>query len=275
MKYLITRADDFGSAQAANQAIIQAVREGNYVKNVSCMAVGPHIEKDAAELEQLHREKGFCIGLHATINSEWEPIHFKSILSEKEIPSLVDKQGVFTMHPMQFEQKMPRVEESIKEISAQLEKLTVLGLTVEYMDTHMLAEAAVPGLMEELSEFAKKKGLVDQRGYYTFPSIHQPILSGRQSFIEDGSAYQEWYECFEEGKQYIHILHPAKYGEETRKFYNKILTGDGVAKSRGAENILLNSGLLEEYCEKMGIRLITYKEAKYQGDTTMDAFKHF
>ena len=51
MKYLITRTDDFGSAASADQVILKAVSEGNYVKNVSCMAVTPHIEKDAKELE--------------------------------------------------------------------------------------------------------------------------------------------------------------------------------------------------------------------------------
>ncbi len=40
---LITRADDFGSALAADGAILEAVESGRLVRNVSCMAVGATI----------------------------------------------------------------------------------------------------------------------------------------------------------------------------------------------------------------------------------------
>lgn len=96
MRYLITRSDDFGSASAANRAILKAVKNGSYVKNVSCMAVAPRIEEGAMELERLRREKGFCIGLHAALNSEWDTVHFKSVLNPDEIPSLVNPQRLLT-----------------------------------------------------------------------------------------------------------------------------------------------------------------------------------
>lgn len=157
MKNLITRMDDFGSAFAADGAIFQAIKKGDYVKNVSCMAVAPYIEKDAKELEELRKKKSICIGLHATLNSEWEKIDYHSILNPKEISSLVDEKGKFAMHPMLFEKRMPKTIECIREISAQLDKLTTFGLTVEYIDTHMLPDAVVPGLKEALTEFARKK----------------------------------------------------------------------------------------------------------------------
>lgn len=275
MKYLITRTDDFGSAASADRVIFKAVSEGNYVKNVSCMAVAPHIEKDAKELEELRKKKDFCIGLHATLNSEWEKVNFISVLNPKEIPSLVNEAGIFPMHPMFFAEKMPRTEECIREISAQLDKLTILGLTVEYVDTHMLPDAVVPGLKEALTEFARKKGLVDQRWFYTFAKEHQPFLTGDTSLEEDALSYDKWMQTFEEGKQYINILHPALYSEETKLFYNHVLTGDSVAYSREAEQILLNSGKLEKLCESMQIQPIKYTDAIPQGDTTMSAAENF
>ena len=275
MRYLITRTDDFGSASAANRAILNVVKNGDYVKNVSCMAVAPCIEEGAEELERFRREKGFCIGLHAALNSEWETVHFRSILNPDEVLSLVDEEGIFPMHPMMFEQKMPDVGEAVKEISAQLDRLTSLGLTVEYLDTHMLPDAVVPGLKEALSELAEKKGLVDQRYFYTFPNGHQPMLSGETSLEEDAEAYRKWFGLLEDGNQYINIFHPAEYSEETKRFCNRVLTGDSVAKSRDAELRLLGSRLLEKMCEEMGIRTLRYTEAEPQGDTTMDAARSF
>lgn len=275
MKYLITRTDDFGSAKAADRAILKAVSEGNYVKNVSCMAVASCIESDAAELEQLRRKKHFCIGLHATINSEWEEVHFRSVLHPKEIPSLVNEEGIFAMHPMLFAERMPKTEECIREFSAQLDKLTAFGLTVSYVDTHMLPDAVVPGLKEALTEFCRKKGLVDQRWFYTFAKEHQPVLNQKNNQKNNLLEYQKWFESFEKEKQYINILHPAEYSEETKLFYNRVLTGDGVACSREAEQKVLNSGELEQFCEKLEIQTIRYTDAIPQGDTTMCAAENF
>ncbi len=274
-KTLITRTDDFGSARAANQAILKALKTGNYVRNVSCMAVAPCIEADAMELEAFRKKQNFCIGLHATINSEWEQVKYHSILNAKEIPSLVDEGGVFTMHPMFFQQKMPQVSEVIREISAQLDYLTRLGLTVEYMDTHMLPEVAVHGMMEALSDFADEKGLVDQRWYYTFAKEHQPVLEDSSQMQDNIMAYEKWYDSFEDQKQYINILHPAEYSQETKLFYNMALTGDSVARSRDAEQRVLNSRMLETMCRKRGISLIKYTEALPQGDTTENAALNF
>lgn len=275
MKNLITRTDDFGSAFAADGVILQALKKGDYVKNVSCMAVAPYIENDAKELEELRKKKGICIGLHATLNSEWIKVDYNSVLNPKEISSLVDENGKFIMHPMFFENRMPKTAECIREISAQLDKLTTLGLTVEYVDTHMLPDAVVPGLKEALTEFARKKGLIDQRWFYTFAEEHQPVLDGNKSLQKDAAAYNKWFESFEEDKQYINILHPARYSEETKLFYNQALTGDEVARSREAEQQLLNSGKLEEFCEKLEIKRIKYTEAVPQGDTTLSAAMNF
>lgn len=275
MKYLITRADDFGSALSANHAMIQAVEYGNYIKNVSCMVAAPRIEEGLDKLIGLKKKKEFCIGLHAVLNSEWESIHYKSVLPPETIPSLVDSNGIFAFHPMMFQEKMPDVGEAVHEISAQLDKLAKLGVCADYVDTHMLPEAAVPGLMDALSEFIKSKGLIDQRYFYTFPTAHQPELNGRAAPEEDLAAYRGWFQTFEEEKQYIDILHPAFYSEETELFCNSVLTGNQTAKTRDAEQRVINSWVLEEYCERMDIKLLKYTEAVPQGDTTMEAVKYF
>lgn len=275
MKYLITRADDFGSALAANRAILRALEQGEYLKNVSCMAASPHIGDGAEALERLRKKRDFCVGLHAVLNSEWEKVSYHSILPPEKIPTLVQQNGVFYMHPMLFEKRMPDVEECMAEIAAQLDCLVHLGLTVEYVDTHMLPDAVIPGLKEALSAFAKQHGLIEQRWYYTFPAQHQPVLNQPDQLEKDCEKYSAWFDCMEEGKQYIHILHPACYSEETKLFYNQVLKGDSVALSREAEQRLLNSKMLEQMCEEKQIRCLKYTDAEPQGDTTMEAARNF
>lgn len=271
---LITRNDDFGSARAANGAIMEAVEEG-FVKNVSCMAVGPHIDVDAAQLEELCKKKNACIGLHAAINAEWDYLKFLPALPAEQIQSLVAENGIFKMHPMMYEKQMPVVEEIMKEIRAQLDVLTRLGLTVSYVDTHMLPDAIVPGLKQEISRFAEEKGLADQRWFYTFPSERQPVPEcWTESSEEIFQAYEKWFDSMEENHQYISIMHPAKMSMETKMFRNMVLKGDSVAKSRDAEYRVLISGKLSELAEKAGVKLIRYTDAIPQGDSIQNALKH-
>ncbi len=274
MATLITRNDDFGSARAANAAILEAVEQG-FVKNVSCMATGPHIDVDAAALNELCKRKNVCIGLHAAINAEWDYLKFLSVLPQKKIKSLTDKKGMFLMHPMLFEKQMPRVEEVMWEIRAQLERLTELGLNVSYIDTHMLPDAVIPGLTEEISRFAKEKGLIDQRWFYTFSNVRQPVPEKWEEQPEQiMREYGKWLESMEKDRQYISIMHPAKMSLETQLFRNAVLKGDWVARSRNAEYRALTSGKLNELAEAAGVEVIRYTDAIPQGDTIRNALEN-
>ena len=272
MTTLITRNDDFGSARAANGAILEAVEQG-FVKNVSCMAVGPHIDADAKDLEELCRKRNACIGLHAAVNAEWDNLKFLPILPEEEIPSLLDEKGMLYLHPMFFQKQMPQVEELMKEIRAQLDVLTHLGLTVSYVDTHMLPDAVIPGLKEAISGFAREKGLVDQRWFYTFPMVKQPVPQEWTEVDKIVAAYENWMDAMEKEEQYISIMHPAKQTMEMSLFRNMALTGDGVAKSRHAEYKILTCGILNRMAEEKGIMAIRYTDAVPQGDTIENALK--
>ncbi len=273
-KTLITRTDDFGSARAANAAILEALTKG-FVKNVSCMAVGPQIDADAKELVETAKKYGVCIGLHAAINAEWDFLKFLPVLPPQEIPSLVTKEGTFYMHPMMFATHMPQVEEVMKEIRGQLELLTKLGLPISYVDTHMLPDSLIPGLTDALTEFAKEKGLIDQRWFYTFPTVKQPVPDGTEKSAEEvNRAYAAWLDSFEE-KQYICVMHPAKYSRETLFFRNPVLTGDSVARSRDAEYRFLTSDAAVTLLKEHAVTPIPYTQALPFGDTIKDAVKSF
>ena len=65
---LVTRADDAGSSLSANRAIRETCVAG-MVRNVSLMAPCAHIADAAAQLRDL---PGIALGMHVTLNGEWD-----------------------------------------------------------------------------------------------------------------------------------------------------------------------------------------------------------
>ena len=62
---LLSRSDDFGSAWAANEAILEGCKKGSVIRNVSCMAVAPWIKEGAEELKHCRE---IDVGIHLTLN---------------------------------------------------------------------------------------------------------------------------------------------------------------------------------------------------------------
>lgn len=157
---VITRADDCGLGSGSNAAVYEAVLSG-FIKNVSFMACGPAIR----EASKLFRGTEVCCGMHFVITGEWERMPLRPVLPAEEVPSLVDEEGFFYPDTT-FGGTLPAIEDIKKEWYAQLRLLRSLGFKIAYADTHMFPELAVPGLLEEMSSWIKKEGLIDHRYYY-------------------------------------------------------------------------------------------------------------
>jgi predicted glycoside hydrolase/deacetylase ChbG (UPF0249 family) len=156
MKRILFRADDAGCSEGAAVAIRKTVEEG-VVRNVSVMAPGPALEAAARELADLGDE--VAIGLHVTLNSEWETVRWGPVLPPEQVPSLVLEDGTFTRTPRHLAQREPDFDEAIAEVAAQLARLREVGFHVRYLDEHMMVGAQI-GLADRLSEFARREGLV-------------------------------------------------------------------------------------------------------------------
>ena len=255
---LLTRLDDFGASHAANIAIAELVAAGDFIKNVSCMAVGPHIEAGA---ELIKNCKHICIGLHATINAEWDLIKWPPISPVDDIPTLVKDGGVFYSDPSYFVENRPDIGQMLLEYDRQLDLLINLGLNICYVDSHMLPERVVDGLSEAMSDWAKRKGLIDHSHYYRFPSQHEPKMAN--SIEERWKNVVAWLESLEEGG-YFFVMHPAKYSRELLLCANKEIPADMVAVGRDVEYRLLLSHKLEQVCKRLGIDSIRYDQAELQ-----------
>lgn len=254
---IITRADDFGSSQSSNQAIFDSLMQGSYIKNVSCMAVGPQIESGAELLKQVPAEHA-CFGLHATITSEWNYIKWFPLSEAEAVADLLVDGVTFPKNFSIYEERALNVEQFLLEINHQLDFLTRLGIKVEYLDTHMMPEKYLPELVPVLNAWAKSKGLLYHMDYYS-----EKVGLGPHSFKElavGKAAWLAWLKDLDPGN-YVSLMHPMSDSREVLAFSNEKTVIGEVGLSRSLEHELLMSRVLEDYCEKKGILRIKYTEA--------------
>lgn len=256
---LLSRADDFGSARAANRAILEAVQTGAVVRNVSCMAVGPFIEEGA---EALQGCTGAALGMHAVLNAEWDTVKWGPLTEGIRRAGLTDSQGYFFQTQQELAAREPDIEVLLAEYDAQLERLTHLGLKISYVDSHMGPELLIPGMVQAIHAWSEKKGLIDAGQYYHMADPAGPEYGGDAAQYLENT--EKWLEGLEDGKQYFYITHPAVGGEETLRFCNKNIPVGVVKKEREQEYAAVTSGRWSEWLTRMDIRPVRYTEAQKQ-----------
>lgn len=243
----IARSDDAGSSHSANLAIARAAKAG-FIKNVSLMAPGAYIEEAA---RYLNGNKRICFGLHCTLNAEWDKVKWRPVLPAEKCGGLIDENGFFLADPSMFADSRPCAEAAISEISAQLDILTRLGFDVRYIDSHMFAEAYIPGLDEAIEDFAKRKGLLDHMYYYNLPGGFSEMSGNMTRFLRGIPS-----------GQYFYVAHPAVYSEEMLLTGNSGNSGEDIARARAKEAKFLANPLLAPTARlAFGLRTLRYDEA--------------
>ena len=175
MSYLIINADDFGSSQSVNAAIIKAYREG--ILTSTSLMVSGDAAQEAIALAKNHPH--LAVGLHLVL------VCGKSVLPPEQIPHLVDSEGNFSHDPTQAGlnyQFNPATRSELRlEIRAQLEKFRDSGLNLAHVDghLHLHVHPVILGILTELSpefqikfirlpsEELRKNLKIDQRNLLT------------------------------------------------------------------------------------------------------------
>lgn len=152
--YLIIRADDIASSQAANEAIIRCYKEG-IAKSTEVMVPSPWFI-EAAEL--LRKNPGLDVGVHLVLSSEWDFIKWRPLTNA---PSLVDSNGYFfpkiwkdTSFPPKtsLAESKWKLDEIEKELRAQIEMAKKHIPQVSHISEHM----GCTYLDSEIQKMAKK-----------------------------------------------------------------------------------------------------------------------
>lgn len=141
-KLLILHADDLGAAHSVNVASFDALDKGA-ISSASIMIPTPWIAEVAA---YARTHPNADLGLHLTLNAEWETYKWGSVESKDKVPSLLDSAGVFPNEtaPVAAKAKPDEVE---RELRAQVDRALALGIRPTHLDSHMGALFTTPELI--------------------------------------------------------------------------------------------------------------------------------
>jgi chitin disaccharide deacetylase len=130
-RLLIVNADDYGLTARVSRAILRAHRDG-IVTSTSVLALAPGFAGSAAALRDT---PGIGVGAHLAAVGEDPPL-----LSAREVPTLVDRQGRLAPSWRVFLPRMAarRVDpdDLRREFDAQVEAIRGAGLAPAHVDTH-------------------------------------------------------------------------------------------------------------------------------------------
>jgi predicted glycoside hydrolase/deacetylase ChbG (UPF0249 family) len=244
---LVTRGDDLGSCESANIAILEAVACGT-LRNTSVMVPGPAFSTAAKLFTQ---RDDVCLGLHITLNAEWDAVKWGPVLPVQEVPSLVDEHGHFWPTPGILHERGFNPDEAMAEIEAQLLRLRESGLHISYIDEHM-GVSWIGGLRERIRELAQREGLIDAYSFGGLPAVQSAndhLLARWQTQLENA-----------EPGAYVLVTHPGRDAEDMQQMYFQGTQPGEVARERDAERQALCDPRFMQICRDNGVQLARYTD---------------
>ncbi len=131
MKRLIVNADDFGSSQSANHAVVRANREG--ILTTASLMIGEPAAFNAVELAREIPELG--VGLHLVT------VVGHAVLEPAEIPLLANQRRELSNHPavtwLRYSAKPAVRRQLYQELDAQFGAFAATGLPWDHVDGHL------------------------------------------------------------------------------------------------------------------------------------------
>ncbi len=157
-KLLILHADDIGVAHSENAATFDALDKGA-VNSGSIMMPTPWVTEVAAYAKA---HPNADLGLHLTLNSEWNTYRWGGLAPRDQVPSLYDSDGTF---PRETETvaKRAKQDEVERELRAQIDRAYAIGIKPTHLDSHMAALYETPELFRTYLKVARA---------YKLPFLH-------------------------------------------------------------------------------------------------------
>jgi len=257
---LIVRGDDMGFSHYANVGCIKAYKEGI----LTAVEVMVPCDYFMEAVKMLNENPGLDVGIHLTLNSEWENIKWGPLT---KVPSLVDENGYF--FPMTWpDAAYPpnralgtsnwKLEEIERELRAQIE-LALLHLPhCSHATPHMGFHSISPEVRRLVSNLIQEYNIDANLRFFPLREV---------SLFEDAYTSEEMIST---AVQVLENLSPG-----TWQFYDHpgmIIEGEEAAWHIGAENDAiyraavtnaLVSKQLQEVIKRRNIKLIGYKDLKF------------
>ncbi len=131
-RLVIIHTDDIGMCHASLQAFKDLWKFGTITSGAT-MVPCPWFPATA----QMCRENpGIDMGVHATLNAEWESYRWGPVSTRDAASGLLDTDGYFHQwQPAVYDNAQPEAVE--KEVNAQIERALAAGIDVTHVDSHM------------------------------------------------------------------------------------------------------------------------------------------
>lgn len=170
---VILHADDFGYDKDTLEATIDCFERGA----LSSASIMVNCEASEKAFSYAKRHPEFSFGVHLTFVDGLKPV-----LPAKEIPALVDSNGVFlpsnTVRKLAMMMKLPKTQ-VIAESQAQIDKIEAAGLKVSHLDSHghLHKFLSILWSMKYLKVGGKpvRKVRASQNVYVVMPSWKSPV----------------------------------------------------------------------------------------------------
>ena len=151
-KYLMIRTDDVGMSHSVNTGVTRLLETG-YPVSVSVMFACPWYQEAVSVLKKYDH---ISVGVHLTLNSEWEHYRWGPVAGREAVPTLTDENGYFFHSSSTLYNNNPDRSELEKELRAQIERALASGLEIDYLDYHMGTAIGDPMFREVTEELAEE-----------------------------------------------------------------------------------------------------------------------
>jgi chitin disaccharide deacetylase len=179
-RLLVINCDDLGMCHAANAGVYESLRTG-VATSATLMVPCPWAREASA------RYLGEDIGVHLTLNSEWDLYRWGPIT---QAPSLLDGDGGFPRTQSDVWEHAD-VDEVRRECRAQIERAILWGFDVSHLDSHMGTLQLRPEFFDVYLELAVDFGLP-----LRLPGASSERLVGfpfRRLAAEEGVVSPDWF----------------------------------------------------------------------------------
>lgn len=147
-RLLIVNCDDLGMCHSSNEGVYDALRAG-FATSATLMVPCPWAREAAA------RYRGEDVGVHLTLNAEWELYRWGPIT---QAPSLLGGDGGFP-RTIQDVWDHADLDEVRRELRAQIERAILWGFDVTHLDSHMGTLQLRPEFFDVYLDLAVEFGL--------------------------------------------------------------------------------------------------------------------
>jgi len=154
-RLLILHADDLGMCHAVNVASIKGMAEG-IVTCGSVMVPCPWFPEIAAWARS---NPDADLGLHLTLNSEWQYYRWRPVSPWDKVRGLIDKEG-FMWRDVASVRENAKAEEVEMELRAQIERALEFGMKPTHIDTHMGTCFSRPDFFEVYVRLGAEYGIL-------------------------------------------------------------------------------------------------------------------